>query len=55
MELAFNSKLAFKLNATHVHCSEFNDMHVLVFNSTPKRGGSVIAIIGVDLNATPCV
>jgi len=27
MKLAFNSTLAFKVKATHVHCDEFNTMH----------------------------
>jgi len=38
MELASNSKLAFGLNAAHVHCSKFNSMHVLAFGSTQKKG-----------------
>jgi len=35
MELVSNWKLAFKLNVTHVHCSEFNAM--LVFMSAQTR------------------
>jgi len=35
MEIGFNSTLMFKL---HMHCAEFNAIHMLVLEQSKKRG-----------------
>jgi len=65
MELAPNSKLAFRLDATHAHYLYFKAMHVLAIRSTQK-GGRVCSrylawsstkrhVFGVVLNETSCI